>query len=145
MSIPNIEAAAKTLSIGCKLPNGLHLDLKDNSGELVRHTLNGANATRIIGGYGITHNIPADFMAGWLKKNAKHPAVVKGLIFTHTDAISAESIAKERREAVSGLEPIDPIKNGMLKNESGNIDSGALAKYNEAKATNPERNRQQVE
>lgn len=142
---PKIETAAKTVAVGCKLPCGLVLELVTNDGIKVRHTLKGANASRIIGGYGITENIPAEFMERWLKKNAKHPAVVNGSIFYHTDVKGAEATAKERRDLVTGLEAIDPVKAGMLRNEQGEPDKAALAAYNELKSKNPDRNRQQVE
>lgn len=138
------DSKATFVSVGCKLPHGLHLDLKQN-GEPVRVTLVGANAARIVGGYGITENVPAEFMTEWLKKNAKHKAVVNGLIFVHNDMKSAESMAKERRKNDSGLEAIDPVASGMLKGENGQDDVGALATYNEARAKNPSRNAQRVE
>ena len=133
------------VTVGCKLPNGLHLDLKDKSGDAVRVTLNGSNASRIFGGYGLTENVSAEFMTRWLGKNAKHPAVINKQIFVHDDAASAIVIAKEHRELETGLDPIDPVKRGMLNNEAGVVDKKALATYNEAKNNNPARNRQQVE
>jgi len=140
---------AKTVSVGCKLPHGLHLDLKmKGGGDPVRVTLKGANAARIVGGYGITENVDGEFMRAWLAKNAKHPAVVNGQIFIHEDARAAESIAKERRDDAStrtGLEPIDPIKSGMLRGKDGELDKGAVVAYETLKAKNPERSRQQVE
>lgn len=142
-----VEESVKQVSVGCKLPHGLHLDLKNSEGP-VRVTLVGANASRIVGGYGITENVSSDFMAQWLKKNAKHPSVVKGLIFIHSDTKSAEAMAKERADdpqTATGLEAIDPVKNGMLRNKEGENDRAALALYNEQKAKNPERNRQHVE
>jgi len=142
MSNQNVETSAKLVTVGCKLPNGLHLDLKANDGANIRVTLKGANDSRIVGGFGLTENIAADFMERWLKKNAKHPAVVNGAIFIHSDTRSAESLAKERRELTTGLDPIDPVKNGMLKNETGELDKAAVAAYNEQKVKNPERNRQ---
>lgn len=134
----------KTVSVGCKLPAGLHLDLKSNDGN-VRVTLKGSNDSHIIGGYGLTHNVSAEFMKEWLRKNAKHPAVVNNAIFIHSDASSAEAIAKERREISTGLEAVDPIKSGMLKGADGQVDQAALAKLNEQRLKNPERNRQRVE
>lgn len=140
----NNEESVKLVSVGCKLPHGLHLDLKGNDGN-IRVSLVGANASRIVGGYGITENVSAEFMAQWLKKNAKHPAVVDSSIFIHSDARSTEAMAKERQSVVTGLEPIDPLKNGMLRGSDGEIDKVALAKYNEQRAVNPERGRQRVE
>lgn len=136
---------AALVSVGCNLPNGLILELKSNGGEIQRHTLQGANAARIFGGYGITPNIPADFMTMWFKKNARLPAVVNGSIFLHNDAASAVVMAKERKEIDTGLAPIDPVKRGMLRNEAGVDDPKALKQYREQQGVNPDRNRQQVE
>lgn len=132
------------VSVGCKIPSGLHLDLKTNDGPQ-RVTLVGANASRIVGGYGITENVPAEFFNEWMRRNAKHAAVVNGLIFAHSETKSAESMARERATNVTGLEPVDPLKNGMLKGENGEVDKAALAAYNDQRAKNPERNRQRVE
>lgn len=139
---------AKTVSVGCKLPNGIICQIRSKDGQVViqAHTLKGANDARIVGGYGITDDVPADFMTEWLRLNAKHPAVVNGSIFTHADSKSAEVMAKDRREAKTGLEGIDPVKSGMLDGPvKGSPDPQALATYNKLKAENPDRNRQRVE
>lgn len=138
------EENVKLVSVGCKLPHGLILELKTNDG-FARHTLKGANAARIVGGYGITENVPADFMAQWLKKNARHAAVVNGSIFIHSDAKSAEAMAKERQDIATGLEAIDPVKAGMLRGADGEVDKVALTNFNKLRAENPDRNRQRVE
>jgi len=149
MSNPNpenkVSEATKLVSVGCKLPHGLVLSLTTGGGDVISHTLKGMNAKRIVGGHGITENIPADFMMMWLEKNARHPAVKNGSIFIHSHTKSAEAMARERVKNQSGLEPIDPIKNGMLKNENGDLDKAAVAVYNKARESNPDRNRQQVE
>jgi hypothetical protein len=128
--------------VGCKLPNGLHLDLKNNEGELVRHTVAGANASRIVGGYGLTKNVPAEFMAKWFEQNARHPAVLNKSIFIHSQASSAHAIAKEHAEVKTGLQPLDPVKLNMLNNENGEVDKKELKKFQELQAKNPDRNRQ---
>ncbi len=141
-----MNASAQFVTVGCKLPTGLHLDLKAKDGVPARVTLKGANAARIIGGYGLTEQVPAEFITEWLKQNAKHPAVINKHIFIHSETASAESIAKEHRELKTGLEPIDPIANGMLKGANGQpTDPEALKAYNQQRATNPARNQQQVE
>jgi hypothetical protein len=133
------------LTIGCKLPHGLIIEAKNNDGESVKVTLLGANAARIVGGYGITEGVPADVWGAWLRKNARMKAVTDGQIFVHADLKSAEAIAKERREVKTGFEAIDPIKTGMLRGEDGNDDKGALADYRKRASENPDRNRQRVE
>src|ERR1044071_7390126 len=122
-------SSAKVVAVGCKLPHGLHLDLKRNDGSSERVTLKGANDARIVGGYGITENVSAEFMTKWLEKNKKQQAVANGSIFIHADVKSAESKAKERRGVVTGIEPIDPIASGMLRNESGENDPKAVKEY----------------
>lgn len=141
------EDNQKFVSVGCKLPHGLRMELKAKDGAITQaFTVVGANHARIIGGYGITEMVPADFVTEWLRRNAKHPAVVNGSIFVHADTKSAEAMAKERgNDIVTGLEAIDPVKTGMLKGADGEVDKAALKKYNEAKAQNPERNRQRAE
>jgi hypothetical protein len=139
------DTATKLVSVGCKLPHGIHLDMKAQDGSLQRVTLKGANDARIVGGYGITENVSAEFMTAWLKKNARHAAVVNQSIFLHNDTRSAESMAKERRDIPTGLEGIDPVKTGMLKGANGENDADALKAYNKARAENPDRNRQRVE
>lgn len=134
-----------TLIVGCKLPNGLHLDLKTKGGERQRVTLNGANSGHIVGGYGLTRNVSAEFIMEWLKVNAKHPAVVNNEIFVHNQLESAEDMARERRDIETGLEPIDPVKKGMLRNAEGSSDPQAVKDYEKAKGENPTRSRQLVE
>ena len=48
-------AKQKTVTVGCKLPNGLIIEVGGQSVEL-----NGANASNIIGGHGITRDVDAD-------------------------------------------------------------------------------------
>lgn len=131
-----------TVIVGCKLPNGLHLDLRNNEGEVIRHTIAGANAARIVGGYGLTPGVPAEFMAKWFEVNARHPAVVNKSIFIHSQASSARSIAKEHEKLETGLQPLDPVKLDMLNNENGEIDKKELAKFRQAQAENPRAGRQ---
>ena len=79
------------VAIGCKLPNGLVLRFRDRPG--IEYTLNGANASRVIGGYGIT-TIPADFWEEWKKVHAGFPPLAKGLIFEQVTVAKAEDQAK---------------------------------------------------
>lgn len=133
------------VTVGCKLPNGMFIDMKDKSGDARRVKLNGANDSRIVGGYGLTEGVPADLITEWLKKNAKHPAVMNKHIFVHSETASAVAIAKEHREIQTGIEAIDPVKRGMLNGADGRPDPKALGDYNQQRATNPRRNAQQVE
>lgn len=64
-------ATPSTVTIGCKLPNGLVLSL----GE-ARHELAGTRASAVIGGYGLTP-VPAEFWAAWSRAYAEYPAAEK--------------------------------------------------------------------
>lgn len=146
MSTPNTnetkiaEASATTCVVGCKLPHGLILELKTKDGEVVRYTVKGMNSARIFGGYGLTEDIPTDFMETWLTRNAKHPAVVNKSIFMHNSGRGAQARAKELREVKTGLEAIHPIEDaGRFKIT---VDNDSKRAYNKQVAENPMRNRQ---
>lgn len=139
----SVEASADTCIVGCKLPHGLHLDLRNRDGSTTRYTLKGANAARIVGGYGFTDGIPTTFMEEWLKRNAKHPAVIQGAIFMHKDKASAEARAREGRDIRTGLEPLDPVAES--KKRGIEMDPEAVKNYELAKKQNPVRDRQIVE
>lgn len=95
------------VTVGCKLPNGLHLDLDGR-----RATINGANSSRIVGGYGLTE-VDKDLWEAWAKAYAESPLIKNGLVFAQGSAASAEAKAKEQAEIKSGLEPLVPGK-GVL-------------------------------
>lgn len=126
---------AGTVSVACKLPNGLALrvftmiphsepvmgggvretELAVQHGETV--TLKGyaapfgmAPEAPVAGGYAITTGVDADFWATWLAQNAEHPAVKNGLIFAAERIDSVQKQAKEQAEVRCGLEPLDPDK-----------------------------------
>lgn len=149
MSEQRIEASAATCIVGCKLPHGLVLEIRANDGARIVHTLNGTNAARIVGangagvGYGLTDGIPTEFMTEWLKRNARHPAVVNGAIFMHTSAKGAEARAREGAKITTGIEPIDPILDARAKGLT--VDREAETAYRRQIAVNPERGRQIVE
>lgn len=94
-----------TIVIGCKLPNGLHLDYAGK-----RVTLNGANSSSIIGGHGITTGVDKEFWEAWSKLHADFVPIQKGLIFAHDKESSANAQAKEYSKNVSGFEGLDPNK-----------------------------------
>lgn len=123
-----------TCVVGCKLPHGLSITLAD--GQTIE--LKGANASRIVGGHGLTPGVPAELFQKWLKENRALQFVRSGLIFMHTDVASANDMAKERTATRTGLEPIDPTqsKNGVI------MDKAAVANFRKQQAENPDRNRQ---
>lgn len=108
------------VTVACKLPHGLHLDLPQGE-DTVRVTLNGSNSSRIVGmndktnaqRFGLT-TVPKDFYETWLTMVGKTYAPVKsGLIFAHKEARSAESYAMEHDEIKNGFEGAQPTAKGM--------------------------------
>lgn len=97
----------QTVTVGCKLPHGLHLDIGEK-----RVTLAGANASQVIGGHGITENVDKEFFEKWLSLNKDSVAVQRGLIFAHDKAGNTKSEAIEKQEEKTGLEGIDPANPG---------------------------------
>jgi hypothetical protein len=94
------------VTVGCKLPNGLHLD---HAGKRV--TLNGTNSTEIIGGHGLTL-VDKEFFDAWYETHREYPAVKQGLIFAHDKEGSTRAEAKEKASNKSGFEGINPEKPG---------------------------------
>lgn len=95
---------AGTVTVGCKLPNGLHLD---HNGKRV--TLNGTNSGNLIGGHGLTV-VDKDFFDAWLAGHKDYAPVKAGLIFAHANENNARAEAKEKEKNKSGLEGLDPEK-----------------------------------
>lgn len=111
------------VSVGCKLPNGLHLDIRTPKPEgwkngdpqpLVaqRITLKGQNEARVIGGAGVTENVPKDVFDRWMAEHKDFAPVAKGLIFVHSKTAVVESMAAERADLKTGFEAPDPNKPG---------------------------------
>lgn len=92
-----------TVTIGCKLPHGLIIELGGKSVELA-----GTNSSNVIGGHGITEGVDKSFFDKWLSQNKGAAAVRNGLIFAHEKANSAKAEAKEKEENKNGFEGIDP-------------------------------------
>lgn len=104
------------VTVGCKLPSGLALALPGRTP--VR--LNGFSvavgvvpAHEIAGGFGLTL-VDADFWAEWMAKigSKGFDPVDRGFVFATPRPDRTRDAAAERRELVSGLEPIDPNKPG---------------------------------
>lgn len=130
--------AGETVTVACKLPNGLVLRLfrpKEMSvpilgggfrsetqfvdtGESLTlngwaHRQNMAPQVQIIGqngGYALTHEVPKAFWDKWLEQNKDSDFVKNGIIFAHEKAGFVESQAKDKDHANlrSGFERLDP-------------------------------------
>lgn len=88
--------------VACKLPNGLVM----RAGEH-KIILAGANASRVIGGYGLT-SVPSDLWEDWSKRHAATPFIKKRIVFAQPNAAKAEGQAKEQEGVRTGMEPLDP-------------------------------------
>jgi hypothetical protein len=122
-----------TVTVGCKIPNGIKLQLRhpshDNGrGEMVagpvkaEFTLKGPSrplnimpdsfaAELASGGFGLTE-IPEDFWLEWVSGNLTLDMVAKGFIFAEDDHASAVDHAKDNKDVRTGMEPADPNKPG---------------------------------
>jgi hypothetical protein len=104
----------EVLVVGCKLPNGLVIDIDGYS-----VTLNGANSSNVVGGYGLTENVDKAAFDKWIKAHADQPYVKNELVFAQAKTNSAESKAKENASVKSGLEglPQDNPAPGVTKSD----------------------------
>jgi hypothetical protein len=69
----------------------------------------------VVAGYALTPNIDKDFFDEWLRQNADHATVKAELIFAHGNRAVVSDRAKEHKEVLSGLEPLNPnrtMRNG---------------------------------
>jgi len=99
-------AKQKTVTVGCKLPNGLIIEVGGQSVEL-----NGANASNIIGGHGITYDVDADLFNAWLEAHQDRDMVKNGFVFAHEDAKNTKAEAREKTDNETKLEAINPDDN----------------------------------
>lgn len=96
-----------SVTVGCKLPHGLIIK---TGGKSI--TLNGANSSKIVGGYGLTQ-VDKDFFDAWKTEFAQFAPLKNHLIFVQEKPANAEAQAKEQTEVKTGLEPLDPAKPGQ--------------------------------
>lgn len=93
-----------TVTVACKLPNGLIMDIP-GAKEPVH--LKGANHEDAIAGHGLTE-VDADFWDAWTKLYADFQPLRKEMIFAQGSERSAAAKAKERKDEKTGLEGLDP-------------------------------------
>ncbi|EMC4337225.1 hypothetical protein VEL91_002649 [Cronobacter sakazakii] len=96
---------AETIVVGCKLPNGL---VVEQEGYTV--TLNGANSSNVVGGYGLTEGVDKGAFEKWLEVHKNQPYVKNELVFAQAKANSAQSKATENASVKSGLEGLPQDK-----------------------------------
>lgn len=94
---------SKTVTVGCKLPNGLILEMNGQTVEI-----NGSTSSRVIGGHGITYDVDAEFFDAWMEAHADRAMVRNGFIFAHDKAADTKAEAAEKENNATGLEAVDP-------------------------------------
>lgn len=116
----NKQTSAKTVTVGCKLPNGLVCELgKFGDEDYKAVTLKGANGAVVHGGYGLTEGVDESFWEAWKKKHKRLSFVQKGLVFAVGDIASARDHAIDLSAIKTGLEPLDPMK--KITDAAGNV------------------------
>lgn len=120
-----------TVTIACKLPNGLRLDVTGKDGVRQSVTIRGNRlatnpdglpiqsheiagnplSSMLADSYGLTPNVPADFWAQWAKENANYTPYKLGMVFAQGEHASAAAQAREvYADVKTGLEPMDRDK-----------------------------------
>jgi hypothetical protein len=122
------------VTVACRMPNGLRLRIYDFI-ETYENVIGGGQrpfrkAVRrpkpdvvlkgftvpygvmpnqtVVGGYGLTHEVDADFFSEWMKQNAESDLVKNNIVIAHEKADVVVKRAKEHNDTKSGLEPLDP-------------------------------------
>lgn len=131
----NDTSTAKSVTIACKLPNGLVLQLCSATkvaehvmgggsrevtqhrkvGDIVTvfgnaHPQNAGPKCMIVAGYALTPDVDAQFWTAWLAQNKDLAAVKNHLIFAYEKESDVKAAAKDNVERKSGLERLDPNK-----------------------------------
>lgn len=126
-------STGNTVTVACKLPHGLVLRLFDMvegneavagggfkvikraqprpevvvlNGYLTQHKGNPVPVASPMSSYALTHGVDKDFFDRWLSENQELDAVKNGLILAHGS--DTAGVARERKDTVCGMEPIDP-------------------------------------
>jgi hypothetical protein len=127
--LPELPPKGQTVSVACKLPHGLVLELNDSkmeaptpaaqpvkvyfptgekvtlTGSLADHRFAGYRG-KVVNGFGITE-VNAEFWAKWLEQNRGFPPLTKGWLFAQPTADRLYGQTKEHVALKTGLEPVD--------------------------------------
>lgn len=131
---PNASASVKTapvgkavVLVGCKLPNGLHLEvngttvvLKGRAQFLIPNKDRRFKNPEIIEGDSFTI-VPRDFAEAWFKAHENYPPVKNNMVYMVENRADAGAVADETRDVKTGLEKLDTTKKsdmGVLKSLS---------------------------
>ena len=128
-------ASSDTVIVGCKIPNGLILQLShmERSSEPVmggghrdvklgrkvgpKYVIKGPAFQvgvmpryLIAGGYALTSGIPKDFWEEWLEQNKEADYVKNDLVIAHQSMEDLERHCLDNEHLKTGLEPMDPTR-----------------------------------
>ena len=113
------SGSTDTVTIGCKMPHGLILDMTEPGKPSAKFVVRGNNSARLIGGFGITEGVPRDFWNAWLSRNKEMVFVKKGLIFAYGKSADVEAKATEKAAMPHGFEPmLDPLRGKVANIET---------------------------
>jgi hypothetical protein len=124
----------RTVTVACKIPNGLIIQCYDmvDSYEPVygggQRPMKKAQAVgnpitltgparpinsdpelkRVVGGYGLTFGVNADYFNRWCEENKMSDVIRNGLVFAEEKDENAVAKAKDMKAVRSGLEPLNP-------------------------------------
>ncbi len=103
-----------TVTVACKHPHGLHLDLIDGSGNRRRVTVSGTRREfgkpdTTVGGYALTE-IDADHWAAWVEKNKGSSLLTDRIVFATPKLQSTQAQATEQAAVPAIAPPLDPSK-----------------------------------
>jgi hypothetical protein len=93
--------------IGCRLPNGIYLDVGDKTVKL-----NGLNSSEIAIPYATT-SVDEGFWKEWYEKHGQFPAVLSGAIFVAQNHKELAAKAAEVKKEKTGLERLNPNEHGV--------------------------------
>lgn len=97
------------VTVGCKLPAGILMQL--GHGEAKKTVkLNGVNAAKVIGGFGLTDNVDEAFFDEWVRVNGELKFLKAGHVFKMPSVGEATARAMDYEKLRSGMEPLDPNK-----------------------------------
>lgn len=139
-----------TCTVACNLPNGLlltHGKIRYNEdgtpkadvhGRVIMENpvqvrLYGGRHISAVGGYGLTHDVDAEWFEDYMNTVGKDTKLVqvKGL-FSMPTADYAAGLARERSDLRSGLEPLEDLDpRGFEGNPNGSIAANVALKAND--------------
>ena len=138
--------AGPTVTVACKIPNGLFLRIFDfaehsepvmgGGTQTVKRAVQKGAQIKVngpavpfgkvpdfmqAGGYALTPGIDKEFFDKWLEQNADLDAVRNRLVFASEKAETTIKRAEDGASILSGLHPINPDKDARIPRGSPNL------------------------